>query len=497
MPPITTIMVLTNVGLQLFNNWRSASTSEELRKKQQEFQEAAQRDNQARMMQLLREGQALQEEMEVQMHEERIKNINEDFDHLIRRVFHAAALGKWPLRVLPMVMKNQSLGSFRANSNENVALHVIFTPSNCTNFNSSVFPQIEQGLEVFMNRHWNELSSHPILFYGGAWKSGIAPNPNEIAQLKADLPHLPVLMITPYFQPNNGKLVFNVHMWGMGRPQDVVIQPTEQEFSYYNIYAPGLKYGEDLASTTIEEFVPYLQCVIGYLADVYFWSAHAATPILPSLLTMGAVNTDGLKYLLASNQERYETLLLQAETQSTDFPTNAKGILNLYKGTAAFWNEETQNKEILKLNEMFPDFQEKYIYGNGRIEQKQGIFISPSEFNNDKYIQLSVPQYDIMETIQQFDNFVQSNTHRIPFVDPALYIEMDNYSTFKFHLYNAQTKQLFILPDGFDYIIHCSKLIHSKQIKTLFKYKNKDTLVCRKSRIDKLSKAITANNLIY
>ncbi len=353
MPPITTIMVLTNVGLQLFNSLRSANTSEEMRKKQQEFQAAAQKKNHERMMQLLREGQALQEEMETQMHKDRIKNINEDFDNLIKRVFHSAALGEWPLRVLPMVMKNQSLGSYRANGNENIALHVIFTPSNCSNFNTAVFPQIEQGLEVFMNRHWTALSSHPILFYGGAWKSGVAPTHNEIAQLKADLPHLPVLMITPYFQPNNGKLVFNIHMWGMGGAQDLVIQPTEKEFSYYNVYGPDLNYGEDLASTTIEEFVPYLQCLIGYLADVYFWSAHSVAPILPSLLTMGAVNTDGMKYLLSSNQERYDELLTRVLNTIKQYPLSCEKLLALYEGDIAFGNKETQKR---KLNDIVLDY---------------------------------------------------------------------------------------------------------------------------------------------
>ena len=161
MPAITAtaVMVLTNVGLQFFNNWRGAKTNEELRKKQQEFQEAAQEQNHDRMMQLLREGHVLQEQMELQMHEDRIKNISQDFDELIKRVFLADALKEWPLRVLPMVMKNQSIGSFRAKSNENIALHVIFTPSNCPKFNAAVFPYIEQGLEAFCNQHWNTLYS--------------------------------------------------------------------------------------------------------------------------------------------------------------------------------------------------------------------------------------------------------------------------------------------------------------------------------------------------
>ncbi len=348
MPAITgtTIMILTNVGLQLFNSMRGNKTNEAMRQKQQEFQRASQERNHERMMQLLWEGQALQEEWEKEMHDTRVSNINEDFDQLISRVFQQQALQHWPLSVLPMVMKNQSLGSYRAKSDENIALHVILTPSNSQSFNRSVFPQIEQGVEAFCNRHWNTHSNHPILFYGGAWKSRTAPTGNDISQLKADLPHLPVLLITPYFTDNDDKLVFNINMWGVGQEQDAVIVPTETEFSYYNIYAKEMNYGEELASTTIEEFIPYLQCLIGYLADVYFWSAHAVAPILPSLLTMGAINTDGMKYLLSSNQERYENLLETTEEQVKNYPVRINHLLALYEGQKPFIKPAEQYSAI-------------------------------------------------------------------------------------------------------------------------------------------------------
>lgn len=352
MPAITgtTIMILTNVGLQLFNSMRGNRTNEAMRQKQQEFQRASQERNHERMMQLLRESQALQEEWEKEMHDTRVNNINEDFDQLISRVFQQQALQHWPLFVLPMVMKNQSLGSYRAKSDENIALHVILTPSNSQSFNNSVFPQIEQGVEAFCNRHWNTHSNHPILFYGGAWKSRTAPSENDISQLKADLPHLPVLLISPYFTDNDDKLVFNINMWGVGQTQEAVIVPTDKEFSYYNIYAKEMNYGEELASTTIEEFIPYLQCLIGYLADVYFWSAHSEAPILPSLLTIGAINTDGMKYLLSSNESRYSDLMINATNNDTDAYIDFDNLYSLYIGNIPIWNEKIRNE---KLEELF------------------------------------------------------------------------------------------------------------------------------------------------
>lgn len=350
MPDLTTIMVLANVGLQLFNNWRSRNTNEEIRKKQQEFQEALQQRNHNLMMQLLREGHELQENIEWQMHEQRVENIAKDFDNIIQTVFASAALGQWPLRVLPMVMKNQSLGSYRLQHDENIALHVIFTPSNCPKFNASVFPQIEQGVEFFLNRYWHTLSAHPILFYSGAWKSNEAPTGNEIAQLKSQLPNLPVLMITPFFRPDQ-KLVFNIHLWGIGEAQDIVIQPSEQEFSYYNLYAPDITYGEKLATTTIEEFVPYIQSVIGYFADIYFWSVHRRPPILPCLYALHTQCPDKIKNRLAGMYSAYFDKL-EAELTSHPqniFPDVANTLLMYLAATTRILDPEKCHEQCGKL----------------------------------------------------------------------------------------------------------------------------------------------------
>ena len=339
MPAVTTtaVMVLTNVGLQLFNNWRNNQTSDEMRRRQQEFQRAAQDRNHDRMLQLLRAGQAMQEQLETKNHKQRIKNINEDFDNLIKRTFHAYALKKWPLEVLPMVMKNQSLGSFSSQSDENIALHVILTPSNSRQFNDVVYPQIALGVEAFCNRHWNSLSDHPIIFYNtDAWRSGTAPKQTEIDQLKTDLEHLPILLITPFFSNRDG-LVFKINMWGMGKRQtnrndeqfdinytEMVIQPTEQEFSYYNLYATDTNYGDELSEVTIDEFVPYLQCMIGYLSDVYFWSAHNRTPILPTLLSIGALQ---ISYKQRNNLiEGYANLFQSNLALLNEIPTDSREL---------------------------------------------------------------------------------------------------------------------------------------------------------------------------
>lgn len=355
MPAVTTtaIMILTNVGLQLFNSWRSTQTSEELRKKQQEFQEAAQNRNSDKMMQLLREGNALQQEIEEEAHKQRMKNLNEDFDKLIERTFQQYDIQQWPLRVLPMVMKNQSLGSFRTQSDENLVLHVILTQSNNKQFNDIVFPQIELAVEAFCNQYLNTLSSHPILFYSGAWKSKIAPEDYEILQLQEDLPNLPVLMITPYFRlEDKDSLVFNINMWGIGEPQQIEIQPSPKEFIYYNLYAQDTNFGEELAAATINEFVPYLECMIGYLVDVYFWTSHRILPILPTLFAKGIIENNKVTkdFLL----EGYSNIYTSDISLLDKIPTNSNSqslihIANYLVATTNIMDSNLFQKQLEQL----------------------------------------------------------------------------------------------------------------------------------------------------
>ena len=63
----------------------------------------------------------------------------------------------------------------------------------------------------------------------------------------------------------------------------------------------------------VEDMVPYLQCLIGYMADTYFWSSSGLAPHLPLLVTNGTINTDGMKYLVSDSGEYYDNLLISGE----------------------------------------------------------------------------------------------------------------------------------------------------------------------------------------
>ena len=313
MPIGAITMILANVGLQIYNNWCSSRQNTRLQLKREEFERAARERNTQRMWQIMREGQELTKVLEEERHRQRIDELKNDIGSLLQKLAYTATINNWPLNVLPIVMKNQALGNILANQEESIALHCIFTPSNSNDFNKFVFPRIEEALESYCNQHWSVMSDHPVLFYSGAWKSQQSPTEVQIDSMRTALSNLPTLLITPFFRPNDGKLVFHVRIWGVGASSsDEFSIPEIEPTKFQRNYQADDDYVNDaqLIDELVEDIVPYLQCLIGYMADTYFWSSLSLVPCLPRLLTSGAINTDGMKYLVNDSQDYYENLLI-------------------------------------------------------------------------------------------------------------------------------------------------------------------------------------------
>ena len=334
-------MILANVGLQIYNNWCGSRQNDKLQQKREEFERAARERNTEHMWKLLREGQELTMQLEKEKHDDRLKELKDEVDHLLERLTYEATITNWPLKVLPIVMKNQAFGNLLANQEEHVALHVIFTRSNYDKFNKLVYPIVEKELEQYCDKHWSTVTDHPVLFYSGAWKSMSSPTDVQVTAMREELKNLPTMLITPFFRPNDGRLVFQLHMWGVGANStdrfDVPeIEPKNDEFHFQRTYTIHQDYENErgLLDEIVEDLVPYLECMIGYMADTYFWASSGLAPHLPLLVTNGTINTDGMKYLINDSREYYDQLLLTSEENAKKNPFDGKDkLLNLYEGT--------------------------------------------------------------------------------------------------------------------------------------------------------------------
>lgn len=342
-------MILANVGLQIYNNWCGSRQNAALQQKREEFERAAKDRNKEHMWQLMREGQELTLQLEKEKHADRLKELKDEVDHLLEKLTYETTISNWPLKVLPIVMKNQAFGNLLANQEENVAMHVIFTRSNYDKFNKLVYPVVEKQLEQYCDKHWSTMTDHPILFYSGAWKPMVNPTDVQVTAMREELKNLPTLLITPFFRPNDGKLVFQLHMWGVGANStdkfDVPeIEPTDFQRTFTN--QDDYDNEEGLLDEIVEDLVPYLECMIGYMADTYFWSSAGLAPHLPLLLTNGTICTDGMKYLVEEAKSYFERLAKEEELYSKYQPFADTKALSLYDGTSCFYQDDSRKGKL-------------------------------------------------------------------------------------------------------------------------------------------------------
>lgn len=414
MPIGTITMILATVGSQIYNSWCNNRQNAELQQKREEYERAARLRNNELMWKLLREGQELTMQLEAEKHQQRLDEMKSELDNLLHKLAYETAISNWPLKVLPIVMKNQAFGNLLANQEENVAMHIFFTRSNYEKFNRLVFPIVEKELEQYCNKYWNTVSDHPVLFYSGAWKTPNNPTSVQIDALRSELRNLPTLLIMPFFRPNDGKLVFQVHLWGVGalssnKFEIPEIEPINDEFHFKYTYTDQQDYEteSEVLESIVKDLVPYLQCLIGFMADTYFWAYAGLAPHLPLLVTNGTINTDGMKYLISDSREYYDNLLLTSEEKAKENPFMQQNLLYLCEGAAELWDEEYKKAKIedIKNNYVIPE------------EKSLTSLLCPiDDFDSSRYNEKTFETIDILQDVLVFlkdrmNDIIQDNLY--------------------------------------------------------------------------------------
>lgn len=461
-------MILANVGLQIYNNWCGSRQNAALQQKREEFERAAKERNTEQMWRLMREGQELTLQLEKEKHADRLKELKDEVDYLLEKLTYETTISNWPLKVLPIVMKNQAFGNLLANQEENVAMHVIFTRSNHDKFNKLVYPVVEKQLEQYCDKHWSTMSDHPILFYSGAWKPMVNPTDVQVTAMREELKNLPTLLVTPFFRPNDGKLVFQLHMWGVGANStdkfDVPeIEPTEFQRPFNN--QDDYDNEEGLLEEIVEDLVPYLECMIGYMADTYFWSSAGLAPHLPLLLTSGAINTDGMRYLISDSREYYDGLLEESEENAKKNPFMQQNLLNLFEGSAELWDEGTRKEKL-------EDIRKNYIVPEESPNYKRNV-CSIEDFDSSMYEEKEFETIDILQDVLVFLQQKMVNIDR----EEQLYL-------FLYRIGEGQIitnvidgdNMVHLLTPSVSFKFSFDKLFKARKVKEFFKGKREKTI---------------------
>ena len=357
MDPLSLAMLFGSVGLQFFNNSATNKKAQELRAKQNEAQKAAAAHDFKRMHRLQEQSAKLSLEVEAELHRQRMEDLENNYDTIIGQIAHSAAMNAWPLTILPFVMRGESFGSYLGGGLRTMALHCIFTPSNYEPFNKLFYDVLDFRLEAEMNQSWNAQSSHPVVYYGGCWKKRdmkgtvSCVNLNEIDLLKSQLKALPTMVLTPYFDP---KLHFRIKLWGMGKNTDVRLELTQGMFRYVDCYEEG-HFPEDdglnpFYATSIDQFVPYLQSLIGFVADKYFWSMYGIKPMLPEIAQQQSMT----KFIFKEN-----LFPIYKQTLDDDLSEKEDYIraINYVEGLSYAITEEERNQMFSALYESYVGMQ--------------------------------------------------------------------------------------------------------------------------------------------
>ena len=289
------------VGSAAFNCIRGNKHSKELAAKQQAYEEKVAREGIQNAREEFAALCSLQREIEGELQRDRIEMIKSNHANAILEKAYSVALDKWPLLVPPYVVKNECLLNLEQSRNEVLPLNCIMTTSMDSNFNKSIFPNMEESIAEFCYNYWNVASDRGIRFYQRAWKDNITDIGAECRNLHALMKDVPTLVLSP--QVRHEKLTFRFFWWGVSiNPQDVHIDDNsifDPELS--NPVYEGMKYSDDDIRIILSELVPRIEAFISYFADLYYWHYLKMTPILPTLLKSNdIVQSSNLGSLIAT-----------------------------------------------------------------------------------------------------------------------------------------------------------------------------------------------------
>lgn len=519
MDPIT--MMVSSIGMQFFTNHANNRKNRELQAQQREFQEAAANNEFERMRKAQVKAAKLALELECEAHQERMEEVDKNYDKVLNDFATHFTIKNWPLNVLPFIMKGESFGSLFSGTAKSINMHCILTPSNCEWFNDFFYDDLDLRVEAEMNNNWNTQSSHPIVYYGGGWNrreikskwhsSPSLVNLNDIDLLHATLRKIPTMVITPYFDPY---LHFRVRLWGMGEDSNCPfridiphgdIEATKRIFSYDYNKEEGLEPTDDFFNTTMEEFVPYITSLIGFVADKYFWSMYGIQPILPNILQS---KTQLLNNIYTGRYTEVAKKLIVEKSSTTlkelkDTSTFIDAIIPIVEHTS---RKELENGFVKMVQEIYLSYEGSLVpttYETAVLFVQKEISLSAmtqwvdfNDFDDSLYIKKEEERWDMVEILEDFKRFVV-DSDRFADVNVSIYVEEFDFKTFVIHVYDIDTKKILQTMNGFDYLIKTKLLKHSNNIKAIFKHEKHHQIVCRYERIDNLIEKIQDNTLIF
>lgn len=279
--------IAVQAGSALINAKRGKKHSEELAKKQQEYEERVLKDGIENARAEFAEMCALQRELELEMQHDRLQMIRDSLKNNIMLEAYRHSLKDWPLLVPPFVIKNEYLPVLEFEEREQnhaIPVNCMMTTSSDTKFNLKIFTLLEEKLAQFFSKHWR--GDKTIRFYQQAWRNNVTDIGAKMHDIKAHLSEVPTIVLSPIIDGN--KLKFAFSWWGMSNKieDEHIAEPDnvfDPELSVE--VTPGMDYDEKTIEKIVDETFNKLAAFISYFADLYYWNFYKMAPLLPTLMS--------------------------------------------------------------------------------------------------------------------------------------------------------------------------------------------------------------------
>lgn len=296
-------------GIQVYNSWRNEKNAKAIQASQEAYQRAAMEQNFQVAMEQFRAMSEARKQIIGEEHQERTALMHEMHQQNLRTIAELSSLDKWPLAVMPLVMRDDNLfGTMTDDTESIVPINVIMGPCRDKNFQSSIWKSVEDELSIRFTKSWNNASRHPILFYQDAWKDEKDPADSaQCANIHASTQNVPTIIFSPVMT-RRGLQIEMTHWCVTGmdanksycREVRLSLDGVTHQYQQYDNYDDVDK--EQL----VEELVDILESIIGYMDDQYMWCRYNVVPLLPQMIVL---RYDVALETIASMYEQYVAML--------------------------------------------------------------------------------------------------------------------------------------------------------------------------------------------
>ena len=296
-------------GIQVYNSWRNEKNAKAIQASQEAYQRAAMEQNFQVAMEQFRAMSEARKQIIGEEHQERTVLMQEMHLQNLRTIAELSSLDKWPLAVMPLVMRDDNLfGNMTDDTESIVPINVIMGPCRDKNFQSSIWKSVEDELSIRFTKSWNNASRHPILFYQDAWKDEKDPvDSAQCANIHASTQNVPTIIFSPVMT-RKGLQIEMTHwcVTGMDANKSYCREVRLSLDDVCHQYQQHDNYDDVDKEQLVAELVDILESIIGYMDDQYMWCRYNVVPLLPQMIVL---RYDVALETIASMYEQYVVML--------------------------------------------------------------------------------------------------------------------------------------------------------------------------------------------